>query len=140
MLSDKQEADAVQRRQRKPFEIYDIAPFTGSAVVYAHGGGLILASVDLYAFVIAEYVAKSGVPFLAVEYRLAPEGREASLAEDVLAGLRWLVAHAPELGVEPSRIASMGDSGSGCPAAVAGAQLLVAKNPWSPRADVRQSV
>lgn len=45
----------------------------GSAVVYAHGGGMILANVDLYAFVIANYVAKSGVPFLAVEYRLAPE-------------------------------------------------------------------
>lgn len=94
----------------------------GSAVVYAHGGGMILANVDLYAFVIAEYVARSGVPFLAVEYRLAPEARETSLAEDVLLGLRWLVAHAAELGVEPGRIALMGDSGGGCPAA--GAAIL----------------
>lgn len=94
----------------------------GSAVVYAHGGGMILASVDLYAFVIAEYVAKSGVPFLAVEYRLAPEGRDTMLAEDVLAGLRWLVEHASELGVDLGRIALMGDSGGGCPAA--GAAIL----------------
>ncbi len=94
----------------------------GSAVVYAHGGGMILANVDLYAFVIAEYVAKSGVPFLAVEYRLAPECRDTSLTEDVLAGLRWLAAHADEFGVQPRRIALMGDSGGGCPAA--GAAIL----------------
>ncbi|SDP68613.1 alpha/beta hydrolase [Phyllobacterium sp. OV277] len=94
----------------------------GSAVVYAHGGGMILASVDLYAFVIAEYVAKSGVPFLAVEYRLAPQSTGTMLAEDVLTGLTWLTAHADELGIDPSRIALMGDSGGGCPAA--GAAIL----------------
>jgi hypothetical protein len=42
------------------------------------------------------------------EYRLTPEGRETSLAEDVLTGLRCLAAHAVELGVDPSRIALMG--------------------------------
>ena len=94
----------------------------GSAVVYAHGGGMILASVDLYAFVIAEYVARSGVPFLAVEYRLAPQGTGTMLAEDVLTSVVWLAAHADELGVDPSRIALMGDSGGGCP--TAGAAIL----------------
>ncbi|MBI1218621.1 MAG: alpha/beta hydrolase fold domain-containing protein [Rhodobacteraceae bacterium] len=94
----------------------------GSAVVYAHGGGMILGNLDLYAFVIAEYVAESGVPFLAVEYRLAPQGTGTMLAEDVLTGLTWLGAHAAELGVDASRIALMGDSGGGCPAA--GAAIL----------------
>lgn len=94
----------------------------GSAVVYAHGGGMILANVDLYAFVIADYVAKTGVPFLAVEYRLAPEGTGTMLAEDVLTGISWLAAHSAELGVAPGRIALMGDSGGGCP--TAGAAIL----------------
>jgi hypothetical protein len=47
-------------------------------------------------------------PLPADEYRLAPQGRETSFAEDMLTGLPWLVAHAVELSVDPSRIALMG--------------------------------
>jgi hypothetical protein len=42
------------------------------------------------------------------EYRLAPEGRETSLAEHVLTSLRCLAANVIELGFDPSRIALMG--------------------------------
>jgi acetyl esterase/lipase len=44
----------------------------GSAVVYAHGGGMIGGSLDLYDKVVAWYVAQTGVPFLSVGYRLGP--------------------------------------------------------------------
>jgi acetyl esterase/lipase len=89
----------------------------GSAVVYAHGGGMILSSLDLYDFVVAEYVSRSGVPFLAVDYRLAPESQGTMLTEDVFTGLSWLIAHASELEVDINRIVIMGDSGGGAPAA-----------------------
>jgi acetyl esterase/lipase len=92
-------------------------PKPGSAVVYAHGGGMILGSLDVYDFVVSEYVSKSGVPFLAVDYRLAPESKGTMLTEDVFAGISWLVAHATELEVDINRIAIMGDSGGGAPAA-----------------------
>jgi acetyl esterase/lipase len=95
----------------------------GSAVVYAHGGGMIAGSLDLYDKVVAGYVAQTGVPFLSVGYRLAPEATSAtSLAEDVFTGLTWLTSHATDLGVNPARIAVMGDSGGGCP--TAGAAIL----------------
>jgi acetyl esterase/lipase len=45
-----------------------------------------------------------------------------SLAEDVFSGLTWLASHATSLGVDPARIAVMGDSGGGCP--TAGAAIL----------------
>jgi acetyl esterase/lipase len=45
----------------------------GPAAVCLHGGGMICGSVQLYDRVIAAYVADSGVPLLAVDYRLAPE-------------------------------------------------------------------
>jgi acetyl esterase/lipase len=45
----------------------------GAAVVYAHGGGMIGGSLDLYDKVVSWYVAQTGVPFLSVGYRLAPE-------------------------------------------------------------------
>jgi acetyl esterase/lipase len=95
----------------------------GSAVVYAHGGGMIGGSVDLYDEVVSWYVSETGVPFLSVELRLAPEATTSTtLAEDVFSGLTWLVSHATDLGVEPARIAVMGDSGGGGP--TAGAAIL----------------
>jgi acetyl esterase/lipase len=85
----------------------------GSAVVYAHGGGMILANVDLYDPVVMPYVSTTGTPFLSVEYRLAPEARGDTPAQDTFAALAWLRDHAAELGVDPARIAIMGDSGGG---------------------------
>jgi acetyl esterase/lipase len=86
---------------------------TGPAVVYLHGGGMMMASVDLYDRLVAGYVAEVGVPMLSVDYRLAPEHPHPSPVEDSFAGLRWLVDHTAELGVDPGRVAVMGDSGGG---------------------------
>ncbi|MEA5360912.1 alpha/beta hydrolase [Amycolatopsis sp., V23-08] len=85
----------------------------GPAVLYLHGGGMILGSVALYDAPIARYVSASGVPMLAVDYRLAPEHPDPTPVEDVYTGLRWLHDHAAELGVDPARIAVMGDSAGG---------------------------
>jgi acetyl esterase/lipase len=91
----------------------------GPAVVYAHGGGMVLGSLDAYDTLMSWYAAESAVPFLSVGYRLAPEVHGTTLAEDVFAGLSWLVEHADELGVDPARVAVMGDSGGGAPTAAA---------------------
>jgi acetyl esterase/lipase len=91
--------------------IHGSAP--GSAVCYLHGGGMILSSVSIYDGPVARYVESSGVPFLSVEYRLAPEHPHPTPVEDCYAGLVYLHEHAEELGVDPARIAVMGDSGGG---------------------------
>ncbi|CDR01329.1 alpha/beta hydrolase fold domain-containing protein [Streptomyces iranensis] len=81
-----------------------------AAVVHAHGGGLVAGEVAHFAPFIAQYVAAAGVPFLSVEYRLAPEVAGSTLADDVYTGLTWLIEHAHELGVDAARIAVMGES------------------------------
>jgi acetyl esterase/lipase len=92
----------------------------GAAVVHAHGGGFVGGSVELFAPFVADYVYRSGVPFLSVDYRLAPQAQGTAPAEDVFAGLTWLLAHAQELGVDPARVAVLGDSaGAGLAAGVA---------------------
>lgn len=74
----------------------------------------------LYAPFVADYVARSGVPFLSVDYRLAPQAQDTAPAQDVFAGLSWLRAHAEQLGVDPERVAVLGDSaGAGLAAGVA---------------------
>jgi acetyl esterase/lipase len=94
----------------------------GPAVLYVHGGGMILGSLDAYERLLSWYAEQSKVPFLSVGYRLAPESCGTALAEDVYAGLLWLHQHAEELGVDLHRIAIMADSGGGAPAA--GAAIL----------------
>ena len=94
----------------------------GSAVVYAHGGGMVLGTLDAYDTLLQQYVSLTGVPILSVDYRLAPEVGGTTLAEDLFAGLCWLLDHAPELGVDPARVALMGDSGGG--GVAAGAAIL----------------
>jgi acetyl esterase/lipase len=89
----------------------DVSP--GAAVVYAHGGGMIASCVEIYDNVVAHYVSATGVPFLSVEYRYAPEFPAPTPVTDCHAGLLWLAAKADALGVDPQRIAVMGDSGGG---------------------------
>ncbi|MGW2651550.1 alpha/beta hydrolase [Streptomyces sp. NPDC001393] len=85
----------------------------GSAVLYAHGSGMIASRMEIYDGPVARYVSATGVPFLSVAYRKAPEFPAPIPVTDCYAALQWLVANAPELGVDPDRIAVMGDSGGG---------------------------
>ncbi|KAG5765450.1 hypothetical protein H9Q72_006479 [Fusarium xylarioides] len=100
------------------------------AVIYTHGGGMILGSVKAYDKVVAAYVARTRVPFLAVDYRLAPEHPHPIPVNDVYAALKWLVAHSQELGVDTSRIGIMGDSAGG---GLAVAAALLARQNDGPR-------
>jgi acetyl esterase/lipase len=102
-----------------------------SAVVYLHGGGMICGSVDLYHSLVAAYVAASGVRMLAVDYRVAPEHPHPTPVEDCFAALGWLHEHAAELGVDPGRIAVMGDSGGG---GLAAGVALLARDRGTPLA------
>ena len=88
----------------------------GSAVLYLHGGGMILGLEHLgvvYDLAVRDYVATSGVPMLMVDYRIAPEHPHPTPVEDCYAALRWLADNALTLGVDPARIAVMGDSAGG---------------------------
>jgi acetyl esterase/lipase len=88
----------------------------GSAVLYLHGGGMILGLEHLgrvYDLAVREYVAASGVPMLMVDYRLAPEHPDPTPVQDCYAALCWLAGNAATLGVDPARIAVMGDSAGG---------------------------
>lgn len=88
----------------------------GSAVLYLHGGGMIFGLEHVgrvYDLAVRQYVATSGVPMLVVDYRIAPEHPHPTPVEDCYAALRWLAEGAATLGVDPARIAVMGDSAGG---------------------------
>lgn len=85
----------------------------GPAIYYIHGGGMIFGTVEQYDALVRGYVADTGVPVLAVDYRLAPEFPHPTPVEDCYAGLAWMAKNAAELGIDPARIAVAGDSAGG---------------------------
>lgn len=102
----------------------------GSAVVYIHGGGYICLSVALYRKKLQSYVTHTGVPFFAVEYRLAPEHVFPTPTEDCYAGLSWVISNADSLQIDPTRVAIMGDSAGG--GLAAGTALMARDRALSP--------
>jgi acetyl esterase/lipase len=101
----------------------------GSLAVYVHGGGMFLCSIDTHDPICRTYTHRSGVPLLSVDFRFAPEHPYPTSVEDVYAALRWAADHAAELGVDPARIAIMGDSAGG---GVAAAVALMARDRGGP--------
>jgi acetyl esterase/lipase len=72
---------------------------------------MILDSVAMWDGPVSRIVSRTGVPFLSVEYRLAPEHPFPTSVEDAYAALKWLHEHADDLGIDPARITVMGNSG-----------------------------
>ena len=110
----------------------------GSAALYLHGGGMIFSLEQigvLYDLAVREYVAASGVPMLVVDYRVAPEHPDPTPIEDCYSALVWLAEHAADLGVDPARLAVMGDSAGG---GLAAGVCLMARDRGGP--DVAQQI
>jgi acetyl esterase/lipase len=90
---------------------------------------MIVGNFGLFDAPLSRYVSASGVPMLSVDYRVAPEHPHPAPVEDSYAGLRWLSDHADELGVDPARIAVMGDSARG---GLAAAVAMLARDHGGP--------
>ncbi|POX47548.1 esterase [Streptomyces sp. Ru71] len=91
------------------------SPATGPrpALMYLHGGGFVLGTLDGVDEVCRAIAARSGWAVLSPEYRLAPEHPYPAAVEDSLDTLAWLRGSAPDWGVDPDLIAVGGDSAGG---------------------------
>ena len=82
----------------------------GPGLVYFHGGGFAIGSIDTHDGIVAKLALASGVKILSVDYRLGPEHRFPAAHYDALASSRWAFDNAEEIGFDSSRIAIGGDS------------------------------
>jgi acetyl esterase len=83
------------------------------ALVFAHGGGWVFGNLDSHDVLCAQLAIEAGIVVFAVDYRLAPETRFPGAFEDMVAGLQWVAANGPSIGIDPSRLAVGGDSAGG---------------------------
>ena len=82
----------------------------GPGLVYFHGGGFAIGSIDSHDSIVAKLTVASGVKILSVDYRLGPEYRFPAAHDDALASSRWAFDHVEIIGFDPSRIGIGGDS------------------------------
>jgi cation diffusion facilitator CzcD-associated flavoprotein CzcO/acetyl esterase/lipase len=87
-------------------------------VVYFHGGGWVLGDEQSDDPFCRDMCRRTGMIFVSVGYRHAPEHRFPTAAEDGYAALRWIAEHAAGLGGRPGPLLVAGWSAGGNIAAV----------------------
>ena len=124
----------AQRADGSTIELYHFDPNPGAqgqaALYHVHGGGMILGTAKDMQAGPSAMAAALGIPVISVEYRLAPETPFPGPQQDCLDGLAWLAAHAAELGIDPARIAIVGESAGG---GLAAATALMARDTGGPK-------
>jgi monoterpene epsilon-lactone hydrolase len=79
------------------------------ALLYFHGGGFCICSLDTHRPLVAALAKAAGMPALSLDYRMAPEHPFPAALEDCLSAYRWLLSS----GIPADKIALGGDSAGG---------------------------
>lgn len=82
-------------------------------VVYYHGGGFAVGSIDTHAALCAEIARGLDLPVVSVEYRLAPENPWPAAPDDAEAAARWIAENGAAFGREFTGLVLAGDSAGG---------------------------
>ncbi len=83
-------------------------------VLYFHGGGWLLGSIDSHDVTTRKLALASGLPVLSVDYRRGPEAKFPTAVNDALDAYAWAASAENPLGLEDNtRIAAAGDSAGG---------------------------
>jgi acetyl esterase len=120
----------VRVRIVRPKDIPDVLP----VVVHFHGGGCTRGDKNTHDRLIREIAVGAGAALLFVDYDRSPEARFPVAIEQAYAATKYVVDHAPELNIDGTRLAVLGDGVGGNMAAVV---ALMAKERRGPNIDVQ---
>ena len=82
-------------------------------MVYYHGGGWVLGSIDEYDTVARKLAERTSCAVVLVEYRLAPEHRYPAAVDDSYAALQWVGEHLIDIAGHEAPLVVAGDSAGG---------------------------
>ena len=83
------------------------------AIVYFHGGGHVIGSLNSYDTVARTLAKTCQVTVVSVDYRMAPEHIFPAAPNDCFTATRWVVENAKTLCIDPTKIIVCGDSAGG---------------------------
>jgi acetyl esterase/lipase len=92
-----------------PKEPADSSP----GLVYIHGGGMILGSIEGEAGTAQMLCAETGAVVVSVDYRKAPEDPYPAGVDDCYSASQWVFDNAPSLNINPANIGIYGGSAGG---------------------------
>lgn len=105
-----------------PLRLYAPTGLRLPVLLYFHGGGFTVGSIDTHDVVCRALARLSGCAVASLGYRLAPEHRFPVAAHDAWDALAWLAGQGDALGLDTRRLAVGGDSAGGTLAAVCAIQ------------------
>ncbi|MCP1727591.1 acetyl esterase [Natronospira proteinivora] len=115
----------IRLRVHYPHEVSN-AP----ALVYLHGGGWTLFSLETHDRLMREYAHRTGITVIGVDYSLSPESKYPTALHQICDVLAWLPDQANSLGIDIRKLAIGGDS-AGANLALSSC-LMLRDNPKGP--------
>ncbi|WP_018685749.1 alpha/beta hydrolase [Actinokineospora enzanensis] len=91
--------------------------------LYLHSGGFVSGSVRTHDAICRYLAVLSGAAIASVDYRLAPEHPFPAALDDITNAVEWLHRNGAERGIDPQRLALVGDSAGGHLATVTARRL-----------------
>lgn len=93
-------------------------------VCYFHGGGCVLGGVDEDDAIVSRHAKDTGLTFVSVDYRLAPQHAFPAGFNDCVEAAKWCIDNADGLGSQPDKVLLMGVSAGATLALATGLKLV----------------
>ncbi len=89
-------------------------------IIFYHGGGFVIGDLESHHSFCTYIARETGIPVVAVDYRMAPEAPFPAAPQDSLAATRWVADNQEQLKLKISGLIPCGDSAGGNLALVVG--------------------
>jgi acetyl esterase len=96
-----------------PARVFVPAGESRALIIYLHGGGWVVGSLDEFDTLARQIAARIGATVVLPDYRLAPEHPFPAACDDAHDVLLWVAAHRSELAAADAPLILMGDSAGG---------------------------
>ena len=102
------EAHGVRCRLYRPIDQNNLP-----VMLYIHGGGWVLFSIDTHDRLMREYACRAGIAVIGIDYSRAPESKFPVALDEIVTVVRWVRDRCDDLGIDAGRMVLGGDSAGG---------------------------
>jgi acetyl esterase len=112
-LYDVEDSEVPTEYGAIPVRIYKPTADPQALIVYYHGGGWTIGTLDDYDATLRKLALRTGSAIVSVDYRLAPEHPFPAAVEDAIAALNWAAGNVEAITGKKAPVIVAGDSAGG---------------------------